>query len=52
MNSVEIKFSVSFDGDYPLFDKLIKDPWDEYRKLNQGNRSSSFNIENPGFKTL
>ncbi|HHV17790.1 MAG TPA: type II toxin-antitoxin system HicB family antitoxin [Thermoanaerobacterales bacterium] len=46
------QISVSFDGDYPLFDKLIKNPWDEYRKLNQGNRGSSFNIENPGFKAL
>lgn len=40
------QISVSFDSDYPMFGKLIKDKWDQYEP-NQGNKVSSFNIENP-----
>jgi len=41
------QISVSFDGNFPFYEELIENPWDEYRTLNQYNRGSSFNLENP-----
>jgi hypothetical protein len=45
MNLVETKFLFSFDGNFPFYEELIENPWDEYRTLNQYNRGSSFNLE-------